>query len=175
MMIKADQVLCWMKKPGMTIPQEGTAGLHLAVLFSTKRVWNGIHFSLTSFFAACNLPLRKLKTDKNLDALFSLFLFMFSLFCCTKFNYPNRINEIRRSQHMILIIPSKDILKIFPCCRVICATISAPALIAQTGHTCNRKLKKWDDIVFSLGIDKLYEKWERTFWQVINEEIVAKQ
>ena len=33
----------------------------------------------------------------------------------------------------------KDILNIFPCCRVICATISTPTLIAQTGHTCKEK------------------------------------
>lgn len=32
-----------------------------------------------------------------------------------------------------------DILNIFPCCKVMWATISTPTLIAQTGQTCKQK------------------------------------
>lgn len=41
----------------------------------------------------------------------------------------------------------KDILNIFPCCKVICATMSTPTLTAQTGHT----YKKKDHLIISLS------------------------
>lgn len=40
---------------------------------------------------------------------------------------------------MILRYWIKDILKIFPCCKVMCATMSTPTLIAQTGQTYTEK------------------------------------
>lgn len=66
---------------------------------------------------------------------------------CSQINYvsdkENKIiqeqckREFKKTSNIRKIVTErKDILKVFPCCNVMCATMSTPTLIAQIGHTC---------------------------------------